>query len=441
MTPEEVMLSESQERMLVVVRAGAEARIQQVFQRWELHSDVVGRITDDGMVRIRDGGAVVAELPAAFLSGGVPIPAPPGNPGNGTDAREGLDDPPFPVPEDLTNALGTLIASANLCSRRSIFEQYDHMVQTNTVVPPGQGAAVLRVKGTGKGLVLGLGSNPRACAAAPAVGGVMAVAEACRNVACAGARPLAITDCLNFGDPERPAVWRAMADVVEGMRAACLALQVPVISGNVSLYNETEGTAIAPTPVVGALGLLDDLVRHARAVAREGQELWLLGPLNAALGASEYAAVCHGWAGGVPMAIDLDLERRVQGCVRALVADGTAHTATDVAEGGLAVAVAELAMAGSVGFVCGTDLMDLLGSGRLGRVDKVLFGESASRVIVGVAAEAAAHLETVAKEWSVPARRLGVATGARIEFAGVISVSVEVLRQRWETALDRLMEG
>lgn len=446
MTPMEVMLSESQERMLVVVRAGAEARIQRVFSRWELHSDLIGRVADDGMVRIRDGGSVVAELPAEFLTGGFPIYEPPAyepDTSGAPDAKPGTTaaEPPFAVPTDLTAVLTELIASPNLCSRRSIFEQYDHMVQTNTVVPPGQGAAVLRVKGTSKALVLGLGSNARASAGSPRIGGALAVAEACRNVACAGARPLAVTDCLNFGDPERPAVWRAMVDSVAGMREACIALDVPIISGNVSLYNEMDGAAIAPTPVVGALGLIEDVAHHARAVLRPGQELWLLGPLEATLGASEYAAVCHGWDGGAPLPIDLDLECRVQECVRELVADGVAPTATDVAEGGLAATLAELAVGSGIGVRGDDDLTEQIMSGRFGRSDQVLFGEAASRIIVGVAADAAGRLQAAAQRTNIPAQRLGVAEGSKLQIGGLIEVSVEELRQRWEAALDRLMEG
>jgi phosphoribosylformylglycinamidine synthase len=267
------------------------------------------------------------------------------------------------------------------------------------------------------------------------------VAEACRNVACAGARPLAITDCLNFGDPERPAVWQAMTEVVEGMRAACLALEVPVISGNVSLYNETDGSAIAPTPVVGALGLIDDINRHARAVLQAGQEVWLIGPLDAALGASEYAAVCHDWTTGAPAKIDLEVERRVQACVRALVAGGTVATATDVAEGGLAVALAELALAGEIGLAGSSELTEAINSGRYGRPDQVLFGEAASRVVVGIAANDVEHFESIAREWQVPALRLGTATGARVEIGGRIGVPLVELQQRWEAALDRLMGG
>ncbi len=443
MTPMEVMLSESQERMLVVVRAGAEARIQEVFRRWQLHSDVIGHVTDDGLVRVRDGASIVAELPASFLSGGVPIYEPPAElraPADGSVSRP-PDEPPFAVPDNFTAALTTLIASPNLCSRRAVFQQYDHMVQTNTVVPPGEGAAVLRVKGTRRALALGLGGNVRASAASPGIGGALAVAEACRNVACAGARPLAVTDCLNFGDPERPAVWRAMAEAVQGMRSACLALEVPIISGNVSLYNETDGAAIAPTPVVGALGIVDDVEHHARAILLPGQELWLLGPLQATLGASEYAAVCHGWEGGAPLSVDLELERRVQGCVRELVAAGLAPTATDVAEGGLAVCLAELAAASQIGVRGDGTLTELVSSGQMGRPDQVLFGEAASRVVVGISAEAAERLQATARRWNVPAQRLGVADGARLEVGGRIAVTVDELRQQWETALDRLMEG
>jgi phosphoribosylformylglycinamidine synthase len=337
--------------------------------------------------------------------------------------------------------LVTLMASPNLCSRRAIFEQYDHMVQTNTVVPPGQGAAVLRVKGTQKALVLGLGGNPRVCAASPRTGGAMAVAEACRNVACAGARPLAITDCLNFGDPERPAVWRAMTDVVDGMSDACRALEAPVISGNVSLYNETDGAAIPPTPIVGALGLIEDVDAHARAALVAGDEIWLIGPLTTSLAASEYAAVCHAWTEGTPAPIDLELERKVQDCVRTLIANGAVHCATDASEGGLAVALAELALAGGLGIRGDDSFTDEIRSGRYGRLDQVLFGEAASRVIVGIAAHAVDSLKAAARQHSVPIQRLGHAADSRIAFEGLLTVPLGELQQRWETALDRLMGG
>lgn len=440
MTPMEVMLSESQERMLVVVRPGAAERVQELIRRWELASDVIGRVTDDGMVRVRNGAEIVAELPAQLLARGAPIATPPADAG-GPPSTITAPAPPFPVPADLSAVLCELLTSPNLCSRRAIYEQYDHMVQTNTIVPPGQGAAVLRVKGTGRALVLGLGGNPRACAGSPRIGGAMAVAEACRNVACAGGRPLAITDCLNFGDPDRPTVWRAMVEVVEGMREACLALGVPVVSGNVSLYNETDGAAVAPSPIVGALGLIEEMRRHARAVLREGQEVWLLGPLDASLATSEYAAQCHGWTEGAPIPIDLDLERRVQDCVRELVAAGVTDAATDVAEGGLAVALAEMAMAGEIGFQADEAFAESLAAGRLGRVDQVLFGEAASRVIVAASPSSSQDVESAARRSNVPLRRLGVAIGSMFTIGTLVCLPIVDLRQRWETALDCLLGG
>jgi phosphoribosylformylglycinamidine synthase len=429
MTPFEVMLSESQERMLIVVRAGAEQDVRAVFDRWGLHSDLIGRVTDDGLVRIHDGANLVAELPAGYLSGGTPEYQPPVMQPSKPTLRSEV---PFSVPDDLGAVLLDLLASPNLCSRRSLFEQYDHMVQINTIVPPGEGSAVLRVKGTPSGLVLGLGSNPRVCAADPYTGGALAVAEACRNVSCAGARPIALTDCLNFGDPERVGVWQALTAVIEGIREACVVLDVPIISGNVSLYNETEGAPIDPTPVVGALGLLEDVTKHARAAFEPNQEVWLLGPLAAELGASEYAA-WSGWKSGAPAALDLDLERRVQACVRELVESGLVTTATDVADGGLAVALAELALAGNVGIEA-----DLAAEWGSIRPDAALFGEAGSRIIVGFDPAYRTRVDTIARQHGVPTTRLGATGGKRITIGDWLAVDIDEARQRWSGALDRI---
>lgn len=434
MTPYEVMLSESQERMLYVVEASSEARIRAVFERWGLRADTVGRATDDGLVRVRDGEAVVAEVPAGFLSDGAPRYQGPGfaRPGRG-EAGEVV---PFPVPENLGAVLLDLIARPNIASRRPIFEQYDHMVQTNTVVPPGEGAAVLRVKGTERGLVLGLGCAPRVSALDPWTGGAMSVAEACRNVACAGARPVALTDCLNFGDPERPEVWETLVGAVEGMRDACLALGVPIISGNVSLYNETDGAAILPTPMVGALGVLDDVARHARATVGEGDSLWLVGPVRASLAASEYALTLQGWVGSeAAPEIDLALEGRVQSCVRELIQAGVVCGATDVSEGGVAGALAELACASNVGIRAGADWL------AEGRVDAALFGEAPCRIILAAAAEMAAQVAAAADRWNVPLVQLGIAVGQEIAIGHLLSVSLDDARGRWSGALDELLKG
>jgi phosphoribosylformylglycinamidine synthase len=438
MVPHEIMLSESQERMLLVVRAGTEDRVQQVFGRWELLANVIGRTTDDGMVRICDGEEVAAELPAAFLSGGAPEFT--GAPVAPRPAPSAPLVPPYAEPSDFSSALGRLLGSPNLTSRRVVYEQYDHMVQINTVVPPGEGAAVLRVKGTRKGLVLGLGSHPRHCALDARGGGALAVVEACRNVACAGARPIAVTNCLNFGDPERPRVWQDLSAVVEGMRDACLALDVPIISGNVSLYNESDGAPIPPTPVVGVLGILEQVEHCARAAFQADQEVWLLGALRGELGASEYASFLHGWD-GQPGEIDLDSEVRVQRTVRSLVEQGITPTATDVADGGLAIALAELALTSGVGVTCEGEWLDALAAGSLGRRDGVLFGEGAARVIVACARANAQLVREAAAAESVPLTRLGWTGGDEIRIGDLVRVSLAVAYDGWAQALDRLTAG
>jgi phosphoribosylformylglycinamidine synthase len=249
---------------------------------------------------------------------------------------------------------------------------------------------------------------------------------------------VALTDCLNFGDPVRPAVWRALAGVVEGMRAACQVLGVPIISGNVSLYNETEGQPIIPTPVVGALGVLEQVERHARAAFDAGQVVGLLGPLEARLALSEYATAIHGWAEGLPPALDLELEQRVQACARELIAAGQVTTATDVAEGGLAVALAELALAGGAGMEADATWAAAVAAGRWGRPDAVLFGEAPSRIIVAAAGERWAAIEAAAARWNVPVRRLGATGGSALTIGGALSVELAALAERWATALDHL---
>jgi phosphoribosylformylglycinamidine synthase len=441
MTPAEVMLSESQERMLVVVRSGAEDRVRQRFARWELEADAVGRITADGLVRVLDGSLTVAELPAAFLSRGAPeFGGLPENDGAALPSHdEDVETLLGPAPEDLGAVLLQLLRSPNLCSRRPVFEQYDFMVQTNTVVAPGEGAAVLRVKGTTKGLALGIGSAPRICSKDPKTGGAMVVAEATRNVACTGARPIALTDCLNFGDPVSPRVWKALAGVVEGIREASLALDVPIISGNVSLYNETEGQPILPTPVVGALGLISDVRSVARASFAENQVVWLLGPLAASLPTSEYARVVFGTMDGSPSQINLDLERRVQACIQDIIGSGAVRSCTDLSDGGLVCALGEMALAGSVGVDCQEPWVTRLESGASGRPDAMLFGEASSRIIFGSAPDKVAEIESAASRWGVPVERLGVTGGDRIRIGKLLSVSLAEARAAWGASLDQLL--
>jgi phosphoribosylformylglycinamidine synthase II len=453
MSASEVMLSESQERMLLVVRDGSEDRVSRVFDRWGLRASRIGRITGDGLVRVREGSTIMAEMPARFLSNGAPeyvgpagppLPSAPADGGLGRPLPRGARQesvaaysPYVGEGRDPNHTLLDLLGSADLSSRRSVYEQYDHMVQTNTVVPPGNGAAVLRLKGSEKGLALGLGSSGMVCAIDPWLGGALAVVEACRNVACAGGRPIALTDCLNFGDPERDVVWTALNSVVDGMRDACLALDVPIISGNVSLYNETEGEPIIPTPIVGALGVIANVERHGRAAFDEGQTIWLLGrearlpKADSDSGPSRPRLDLAG-RGALPP-LDLDLERRVQQCVIELVETGAAPTATDVAEGGLAVALAELSLASGVGCVCAGSWIDAQA-----RWEDVLFGEAPSRIIVASPRGRDRELEAAAARWNAPLARLGESGGTQISIGDLISVSLDEAFDCWSRGLDRL---
>lgn len=436
MTPYEVMLSESQERMLVVVRKGHEAEVKKVFDKWDLHSDVIGFVTDDGKVRVRDGDELVAEIPVELLT------EPP------TYVREGVESPAIialrerdlstlPLPVDANTVLLRLLASPNIASKESVYRQYDHMNMTNTLLAPGAAdAAVLRIKGTGKAIALCTDGNGRYGFLDPRLGGRIAVAEAVRNLACVGARPLALTDCLNFGNPEKPEIYYQLSEAVDGMVEACQAFGIPVVSGNVSLYNETNGEAIFPTPVVGALGLLDKAERRTGlAFQNEGDLAVLLGPVGDELGASEYLVVEHGLTAGRPPELNLDLEVRVQQCCREAIAAGIAKSAHDCSEGGLAVALAECCIAGGLGLDAKLELPEDV------RYDAALFGETQSRIIVSVAPEGLATLERLAAEKSVPLTVLGTVGGSRLRLGQWIDAEIEQLSDTWHNAISCLLAG
>ncbi len=432
MDPYEVMLSESQERMLVVVRRGHEEKVAALFQRWEVPWAIVGQVTDDGLVRVLDGGRQVATLPVSLLTD------PPLYEGRGEMPPElaplrSYDLSSLPDVGDPQDALLRLLASPNLCSRRWVYRQYDQSVLTNTVVEAGADAAVLRLRGTPGAIAVTTDGNGRYCYLDPEAGGAIAVAEAARNVVAVGARPLAITDCLNFGDPDRPHVYWQMEGVVEGMAAACRALGLPVISGNVSLYNETEGRAVYPTPVVGLVGLIADVSRFPRpGSARPGDELWLLGPGPSlppdALAGSEYLKVVHGLVAGRPR-IDLDLEARVQRAALEAMGAGLVRCSHDCADGGLAVALAELCLREGLGL-----LAPEWRSG--GRLDAALFGEAQSRLLLACPAGAGERLAAIAGSHGVPLVRLGVLQGDRFVLGGRIDLPLSSLRSAYEGGLE-----
>jgi phosphoribosylformylglycinamidine synthase len=438
MTPYEVMLSESQERMLLFVEAGQEATVTTILEKWDLPFTLIGRVTDDGRIRIQDEGQPVADLPVS------PLTSPPLYtlegvvPDHYSETRS-FDLATLALPEDKPGEiLLRLLASPNIASKRPVFRQYDHQVQTNTVQGPGGDAAVLRLRQTNKAIALSTDGNGRYTYLDPYQGGAIAVAEACRNVSCVGARPLAITDCLNFGNPEDPQIYFQLEQAITGMADACRALGVPVVSGNVSLYNEADGQAIFPTPVVGAVGVLDDAsLQVSSAFQNEGDIVLLLGAGSvtgdeATLGGSEYLELVHGVVAGVP-AIDLDLEARLQQCVQQSVAQRLLSSAHDCSDGGLAVAIAESAIQGGQGFGGGFPLE--------GRWDAAFFGEATSRIIVSLAATAVPQLQALAARLGVPLTNLGVVGGSGFTIGTWIDVSLSDIADAWNGGLEQALSG
>ncbi len=429
MTPYDVMLSESQERMLVVIQRGRESEVESIFQAWDLTSAVIGHVTDDGCLSIVNGDKQVARLPVGLLTDGAPArrligvaaPQPPG-----------LDIDALPPVGDAGEALLRMLASPNLRSRRGIYRRYDHMVGDATVIPPGGDAAMLRVKGTRFGLALTTDCNSRYCYLDPHLGAQLAVAEAARNIVATGAHPLAVTDCLNFANPDRPEVYWQMEETIAGLAHACRALEIPIVSGNVSLYNDSSGeSAIYPTPVVGMVGLIDDYAKRVSAGLRsEGDFVMLIGSSHNDLGGSEYLKVEHGLVAGRPPALDLSLERAVNRLVLTAAENGLLHSAHDCAEGGMLVALAECCLLGGMGVRCpAVQLESPL------RMDAALFGESPSRFVVSVPSRAMPELQSLARRHHVEISLLGLAGGTSFEFEGQFRLSVEEMRQAWEGAI------
>jgi phosphoribosylformylglycinamidine synthase len=420
MTPYEIMLSESQERMLMVLKPGAEDRAREIFEKWELDFAVIGQVTDSGRIELTWHGDTVADMPVSPLAEGVKYDRP---------WSEPVAPPPLPsLPDhDSRDALLTLLSGPDLGSREWIWDQYDHMVMGDTVQRPGGDAAVVRVHGTRKGLAMTADCTPRYCEADPVTGGRQAVAEAWRNLSAVGARPLAITDCLNFGNPEREPVMGQFVKALEGMAEACTALDFPVVSGNVSFYNETEGRNIPPTPQVGGVGLIDDIDRMATPdLPGPDHSLVLVGTSAGHLGQSLYARSLLSEDLGPPPPVDLALERRNGDFVRGLIASGRVTCCHDVSDGGLYVAAAEMAIAGAVG-------VDLYLPDDAG----TLFGEDQARYVVAIPhSESSALLEAAAAA-GVIATCIGRTTddGAiALTRNGANAISVDELRaaqHRW----------
>jgi phosphoribosylformylglycinamidine synthase len=444
MTPYEIMLSESQERMLLVARKGREAEVERAFAKWDLHAVRIGEVTADGLLRVKSNGVVVAEVPNRALTDEAPVYRRPMSPPEYLAEAQMLDldadaGRPHPSPND---ALLVLLGSPTIASKQWVYRQYDHMVRTNTVALPGMGAGVVRIKGTDRALAMSVDGNGRYCYLDPLRGAMLAVAEAARNVACAGARPLATTNCLNFGNPERPAIMWQFAKAVEGIGAACRALDVPITGGNVSLYNETDGRAIYPTPVIGIVGLLEHADRVlTRMFQGTGDVVVLLGESRGELGGSEYLKATQGLVRGMPPVIDLDAERALQRLLVQLADARLIRSAHDCSDGGLATALAECCFGtNGVGIDVSIEGVDVARDPALNRA-AALFGESASRAIVSVKTEALTEVLTVAAAAHVPARAIGQTGGHRLRIAvagrTAVDVAVDEAERTWTSAIPR----
>jgi phosphoribosylformylglycinamidine synthase len=431
MTAYEIMLSESQERMVLVASPDRVDEITEVLDRWSLSAAVIGRVTDDGVVRVRDGETVEVEVPVTYFIDECPTyPIEVTEPAEMRSLREqDLGDVPDIAAEAVPATLLDLLTSPNVGTRQSVWEQYDHTILSNTVYGPGASdAAVLRQKGTPTGLAISMDCNSRYCYLDPYEGARHAVAEAARNVACSGARPLGITNCLNFGSPERsPANWQ-LTRAVAGLGDACRELDIPIVSGNVSLYNETEQQPIYPTPMVGCVGVLDDLSTRMSLAWADGDEIWLLGGGKPSLGGSEYLAHTANRVAGAPPALDLAAEKRLHDLLQVLAATDHRVATHDVSGGGLAVALTEMVLASGVGAS-----VDSEPSG--GRVDVTWFGESGGRIIVAVAPAWGDHLRLVAAEWETPLLHLGTAGGDALTLGDTEPIALDALARASQRAL------
>ncbi len=431
MTPYEILLSESQERMLLVAKKGTEDEVKRIFDKWDLDAVVIGRVTDDRQFRALFNGTEVASIPISALTKDAPVYQRSVERPKSQDQLQQFDLSNFGEPADLGATLKLLLGSPNIASKEWVFRQYDYLVRSNTVVSPGADAAVIRVKGTEKGLALTVDGNSRYCYLDPYVGGALAVAEAARNLACVGARPVGLTDCLNFGSPENPEVMWQFSQVIEGIRDACIALKIPVVSGNVSFYNETDGVPIYPTPTVGMVGLLAKVSRVVTPWFKSaGDVVVLLGRTREELGGSEYLKVVHGLVKGTPPWIDLRLEQAVQNCCVKAIEQGILRSAHDISDGGLAVALAECCIGGpEKPLGVRVEMREMI------RGDALLFSESQSRIVVSVAEENLAQLREVAAEQRVPMRAIGTVGSGRFAIQPLLQLPVEELRATWGAGL------
>lgn len=451
MTPYEIMLSESQERMLLVAKKGCEGDVENIFRKWGLNCAVVGQVTDTGRVKVKHRGQFVVDIPVAPIVGNAPIYDRPVEEPAWQREVKNLDLNSIPIPKDLSKTLIDLISSPNIAKKSWVWEQYDHMVMTNTVLKPGADAAVIRVKpyipsglshgeavklqNTKKAIAITSDCNSRYCYLDPWNGAAMAVAEAARNLSCVGAKPLAITDCLNFGNPEKPEIMWQFVSSVEGISEACRQFETPVTGGNVSFYNETNGRAIYPTPVIAMVGLVDNLEEHCTPWWKSEKDLIiLLGKNEVEIGGSEYLEHVHKQVRGLPPKVNFKREKIVQKVCRIGISRGLVKSAHDVSDGGLAVTLVESSLLRPNGLMgAHINLEDDM------RPDILLFGESGARIVISVSPKDLDLMMTIAKAEGAPAVVIGTVGGRSLDINGYLSVDLSELYSIWSGALEKYL--
>ncbi len=429
MSPYEIMLSESQERMLVIVESHNVEKVKAVFAKWDLDAVVIGKVTDDKLLRVFFHGEQVAEIPAEtlVLGGSAPVYNRESIRPVYLDKLKNFDPESLPEPDDYNKVLFKLASCANLASRHRVYRQYDHMVQIGSVVEPGSDAAVVRIHGTDMAIALATDCNGRHCALDPYMGTMAAVAESARNVACSGAKPLAITNCLNFGNPYKPEAYYFFSEAIRGMGDACRAFETPVTGGNVSFYNENPSGAIYPTPVIGMLGLMHDYRKAmTQSFKQAGDMIMLLGSLHANIGGSEYLKQEHGIVAGIPPQINLQTEKQLQQLILQLIDAELVNSAHDVSDGGLLIALAESCISGSSQF--GAKLQFSLPQ----RASQVYFGEAAGRILLSASPDNLSSIKLLADKHGIECHELGqINDSSMLMVNNHIKIDINDLHHAW----------
>jgi phosphoribosylformylglycinamidine synthase II len=436
MTPYEIMLSESQERMLIVAKKGYEEKVKDIFKKWDLDAVVVGEVTDNGYLTLFFRNEKAAEIPVKPIADEAPVYNRPSEKPSYLDEVQSFDFNTLEFNRDYNYVLETLFSSLNICSKKWVFEQYDHMVRINTVVLPGSDAAVVRIKGTEKAIALTSDCNSRYAFLDPFKGGAIAVCEAARNIACSGGKPLAITDCLNFGNPEKPEIMWQFIEAIKGMSKACEILKTPVVSGNVSFYNETSGTPIYPTPTVGMVGLIDNVNKHITQNFKEsGDIIVLIGENREELGGSEYLLQMHNMVKGKAPDIDIELELKTINTILELNDNSLIKSAHDLSEGGLAVGLAECCITGDIPIGATVNIAS--------DIDPIymLFGESQSRILITCEENKLSDVEKILNKNKLKFSQIGRVGGNFLKINNFIDADIYALKKTYYTSFENYMKG